>query len=440
MIQGRRETVACAVVVLFYAGLSLLYSRATPPLEASDEAGHFAFVLHLQEHGRLPVADPEVRDVRMTQEFTQPPLYYLPAALLVSGVDTSNWREFFVRQPGSPIGRSDLPGPKNMWRTEGDRAFPYQRTMLAIRLVRAYSMLLGIATIIVTINLARHLAPADSWAPVLAAVLVAFNPMFLFISNSVNNDNMVALLVPATLWAVVAHGERLLRDAPAVWTGVLTGSALLAKLSGAIVLPATAGFLLCLPGTVRQKARALVLWSSSAAMVSGWWLVRNQRVYGEWTAFDAHTAISRNLRSQPDPFALVREWDGFIKSYWGVFGAFNVIFPDWVYLTFYAITALGFAASCAFLLTRRRRAAAGVWLLAAVSVLNVLALALWTARLTGSQGRLLFPSLSAMSVLASVSLSAWMPALRGVVSLALAAWLLAMAFYGAVIVIPAQYP
>ena len=55
-------------------------------------------------------------------------------------------------------------------------------------------MLLGLGTVIVTFLLARELFPTRPEVALGAAALNAFLPMFLFISGSVNNDNLSNLL------------------------------------------------------------------------------------------------------------------------------------------------------------------------------------------------------------------------------------------------------
>ncbi len=57
-----------------------------------------------------------------------------------------------------------------------------------LTLMRLTSALIGALTVLFTFLLARELAPGRPWLAVLAALLVAFEPMYGFISGAVNND------------------------------------------------------------------------------------------------------------------------------------------------------------------------------------------------------------------------------------------------------------
>jgi hypothetical protein len=150
-----------AAILAGFVTLSALYQLATPPLEAPDEAGHFAAVLYLKDHRRLPVAGRLSDALIVDQELLQPPLYYVLGALVTAPIDTSNARDFVTRRPHAPMGRADIPGPKHAWMPAGDRAFPYRGAMLAIVVLRTLSMLMGLATIALTYATARAIAPHD---------------------------------------------------------------------------------------------------------------------------------------------------------------------------------------------------------------------------------------------------------------------------------------
>ena len=54
--------------------------------------------------------------------------------------------------------------------------------------MRLTSALIGALTVVFAFLLARELAPGRPWLAVLAALLVAYEPMYGFISGAVNND------------------------------------------------------------------------------------------------------------------------------------------------------------------------------------------------------------------------------------------------------------
>ncbi len=426
------------VILAGYAGLSILYTRATPPMEASDENGHMAYIFYLKQHRALPVSRHEGPLALRTQEYTQPPLYYLMGALLAAPIDTTGYERHYRYRPGAPVGRADMPGSKRIFIPHGRTTYPYARPMRAIMLVRLLSLLWGAGTVLLIGVSVRALTPEHPENGWWAAALTAVNPMFLFISNSVNNDTLATFLVTAAMsWMVLRH-DRLAQPRGALGLGVLAGLAVSAKGSALILAPVIAWTIFRAPGSRAHRARAFAIAMGLTMLISGPWMIRNMFLYGDPLATQMHMELAGNGRASWQPLALLREWDGFIKSYWGVFGAFNVIYSDGVYTAFYAVTVLGLAAGLAGLLRRRGRdpRVESLWVLA---VINLLAVAVWTSRLLGSQGRLLFPSLLAWNGLFVLGLSCRRPVWERAVKLGVLLFLLWTALWGALFVIPSQY-
>ena len=371
-----------------------------------------------------------------SQEYAQPPLYYVLAALLIHAVDTSNHLDFYVFRAGAPVGRADIPGPKNMLEVRGDRSFPWRRTMLAIALLRGVSILLGLGTIALTFVLTRLVFPARPPAAVFAACMVASIPCS-FISSSVNNDNLAVFLVSAGLVMLLRARERGFTNGRVIAVALVCVAAILTKASGVLLAILALAMLLCSPQPWKARLLKVATLAAIIAMATGWWLARNLQVYGEWFGFERQALMACNLRPSMDPFALFREWDGFIKSYWGVFGGFNVIFPDGIYFAFYALTAMGLVAAAIGALGYFRQGSS--WL-AALLVLNIAACAAWTSWNMGSQGRLLFYSIAPTAALVAAGMLG--AGRRAGVAAAVVATVLLLAFalYGAIAVIPAQYP
>jgi hypothetical protein len=427
-----------ASILAGFVVLSALYHASTPPMEASDEAGHVATVLYLKEHRRLPVASRAPEAIIIHQELVQPPLYYALAAAVTAPIDTSDAREFFIRRPDAPIGRADIAGPKHGWVPRGDRTFPYRRTMLAIALMRLLSMLMGLATVVFTYQVARAVEPRDAGTARFAAALVAFNPMFLFIANAVNNDNLAVMLVTGCLVLLLRRPGDPLDLRRCADLGLLAGAAVMAKLSAVIVFPAIAlGLLGKLPRG--RRLPALLVSGAGALAIGWWWALRNRLLYGDWLGLSAFTRLAGDARAHVQPLALLREWDGFVKSYWGVFGMFNVVFPEPVYWFFYLVTGLGLGSVAWRVLRGRSALPHGLPLLALLSGTNLLAVAYWTAHVWASQGRLMFPSIGSTAVLFAAGLGVLGKRARTRVAVLVSTLLASLAAYGALVLIPSQY-
>jgi len=55
-----KHNIAALAIMLTYIALAVAYSMVTPLWEAPDEAGHTAFILHLQLTHTLPVQQLEI--------------------------------------------------------------------------------------------------------------------------------------------------------------------------------------------------------------------------------------------------------------------------------------------------------------------------------------------------------------------------------------------
>ena len=175
--ETRRKADLPLVVILgVFAVLSLIYAWATPPLEASDELWHFGMINTIADTGQLPVQHPGVKTA-YEQEGSQPPLYYLVGALLVKGIDRSDFD--VVRQP-NPHAVAGVPGNlgnKNLVLHDSVHP-PLEHTVLAVYMVRLFSIFLGCVTVVSIYLAARQLGFDSPVLPIFSASLTAFNPMF----------------------------------------------------------------------------------------------------------------------------------------------------------------------------------------------------------------------------------------------------------------------
>ncbi|MBV7331105.1 glycosyltransferase family 39 protein [Chloroflexi bacterium TSY] len=96
------------------------------------------------------------------------------------------------------------PNPQFMWRSGGGddvnialhhtaETFPYRGHSLLLHLSRLTSVLMGAGTVILILLIGRVIFPKNPEIGTFAACLTALNPQFLFISGSINNDNLLIL-------------------------------------------------------------------------------------------------------------------------------------------------------------------------------------------------------------------------------------------------------
>jgi 4-amino-4-deoxy-L-arabinose transferase-like glycosyltransferase len=398
----RRHPEAAAVVALFVI-LGTVYSLVTPVFETPDETFHYPVIDYIARTGRLAEQHGSEETLWM-QEGTQPPLYYLLGAGLTVWVNTSDLPEVRRLNPHAWIGRPDATHNQNRALHGGIDAFPWQGTILAIHLIRFMGVLFGAGSAALAYLLALTIWPENRAAAVLTAALTAFNPQFLFISGAVNNDTLMFLLGTWLLLLIARIWQEGITTRRAITLAMVTAAATLTKTSGLTFVPVIG--LAVLARGWREKRWRPVLFTflgmlAAWAALAGWWYLRNWQLYGDPLAIRAHLAAfgTREITL----VELAGEWYGLWASYWAVFGWFNVLADRWVYILYGTVSAaaiLGTIWWVAEVIRRRQPASLALPAVLGLQILITFAgLVQWSLQTSGSQGRLMFPVIGAISAL-----------------------------------------
>ena len=409
------ERLAVALIVAAFVVLGIVYSVVTPIFEASDELWHYPVVQHLAQGKGLPVQDPAQAQL-WRQEGSQPPLYYALGALLTCWIDPGDMDTVRRLNPHADIGILTEDGNVNMTVHSTREAFPYRGTALAVHMVRWLSVLLGAVTVALSARIARAVAPDVRGVGVLTAALVAFNPMFLFISGSVNNDNLVVMLCTLALWLIVRLDQGGLTARRCIVLGTVIGLAVLTK-ANALALIGLAGLALAMSCWRGRRWRRFVVCGVAiivpVLVIAGWWVVRNWSLYGDPLGLDTLVRITGARHPQPTLWQLAGEWQGFLWSYWGLFGGLNVAMERWTYTVYnmLALIALAGLAAFAWRCVRGTCRIDGMqlFILAIWPLVVFVSLIRWTLMTPASQGRLMFSAIAAISVLLALGLVGWIP-------------------------------
>jgi len=428
---------AIVAILVAFVLLSTTYSVVTPIFEAPDELQHYFFVQHLADGKGLPVITGPVPDIQA--EVHQPPLYYALGALATFWIDTGPLADFVWRNPHAQIGVPTASGNVNMVVHTAEEHFPYQGVTLAVHLVRGLSVLMGAATVLATYCTARQIMPRRKELAIGAAVINAFNPQFAFISGTINNDNLVIVLfaLAALLLVVLARRAETSKVSETskvcktemprghlILLGLVIGLASLTKLTGLMLLPLAAVVL----GVVALRRRRLISFvgwmamvSTSALAVGGWWYARNWLLYGDPFGLKIMPILFRTRVYRPSLLELLAEFKGLRMSFWALFGWFNILAEPWLYLAFDGLALLGMVGLLllVFKQLRGEETLGWPWLLFLLLWIAVVLAGLvrWTQMTHASQGRLMYPAISAISILLFTGLAQWVPR-RAVTSLA----------------------
>ncbi len=390
------------LIIAAYLILATAYAVVTPPWQTPDEPAHYNYIKHIVETGSLPVLQagdyqgalledlkarkwpPEARVDALRYEGHQPPLFYVLAAPI-----------YALTQPRLS--------------TRG--------VVIALRMV---SVLLGAGVVWLAYVIARRALPELPGVALAAAGFVAFLPMHLAITASVNNDTLAELILSAILLLSLGRLLGQVRHRQFVIGGaVLVGLALLIKTTiylPAVVVPAAAE----LSAWWRRNRfglgaalQTLATMYVGALLIAGWWFLRNMDVYGPsdpfgWTRHDtivfaeqlrtsqylAQTGVLRGLREGA--------WTVF-QSFWGIFGWMGAPFPAGVYWLTAGLTVLA-AVGLALLITSGKRPRPALWLLVVPIVCVLASLVGYNLKFVQFQGRYLFPALTPIAVFFALGL------------------------------------
>jgi 4-amino-4-deoxy-L-arabinose transferase-like glycosyltransferase len=416
------------VLLIAFALVAAIYSIAAPPFEMSDEMWHYPMVKTLADGNGLPIQDPQ-NPGPWKQEGSQPPLYYYLAAAATTWIDTSDVVHVLRPNPHVDNGVITPDGNNNLIAHNYEREkWPWRGTVLAVHIARFLSVIFGAGAVYFTYRIGLEVFPDRRWLALAGAAAVAFTPMFAFISGAVNNDSLSVMLAASALWimmVIVRHadtGKPTLRPAAAL--GVTLGLAALTKTS-TLGLFGLAGLSMAYAAWRARRWQTFMIEGpliiSLAAIIAGWWYLRNVRLYGDPLGLSAFIAI---LGQRQRPASLLQLWGerfGFMQSYWGLFGGVNIPMPAWTYVVLNALAVLSLIGAAVVLIQKLRRDGWDLsrWMPTLLSLLwiagVVLPLALSWARITwSSQGRLVFAAISCISLWFIAGLSAPLPQRWGI--------------------------
>lgn len=435
----KRQRLLLGLILAGYLIITLAYGAINPLFEAPDENWHFFTTAYIARNGRLPVVE-DPPDPFLGQEAAQPPLYYLLGAALIAPVmpdDVQVWRDAIHENPFAWIGDASALANVNRMVHNPAETWPWQGYPAAAHLLRVFSTLLGLGTLLCIYVGGRSLWPESRTRPLMATALTAFLPQFNFLHASITNDTLVIFLCSLALVQLIRlWGENESPPDPAgrsrpdraraaprlILLGLTVGLAALSKNAGVLLLLYSLGFLAVIglrDRDYRFILRAAALVTVPAVLVAGWLWVRNQQLYGDWTATAPFIAIAGGDRGYSLGQVLA-ESDGLIASSVAVFGWFNLRPPDWVYWVWFGIAGLAVvgALACA-LRARRQRSTASIdshssfvihrpsLILALWPLMVYAGLVMFMMQTEAAQGRLLLPAILPIALGSAWGLAGW---------------------------------
>jgi hypothetical protein len=443
-----RPAVAIALIAFVNAAA---WTLITPPFNAPDEPSHFAYAQYLAETGHGPARTPDARAAYSTEQ-----------TLALDAVDIYSQSSNILGRPPwlaleqtrweQRAASTSIPADNGGGYTEA--ASPHQPayySLLApaylavssqsafsqLTAMRLISALLGALVAACAFGIVRELLPRQPLAAAAAGLLVAFHPMFGFISGAVNNDSGINAAAALSLYLVIRALRRGLTWQVGLALGAVLAIAPLMKETGYEVYPAIAVGLLGMAWRRhgRRDVPALAATAGAFLAVRGGWSLLQPVFYpsvaGHATAGGGVSATSSISLAEHMPGRfLVYLWELFLPRLpfmgtlfppgwpfkaiylvrgWASFGWYTWSFPNWVYgailATMIAIGVLAISTA----IRERVAAMSRFFELAVIALFPVCVLLAVEAAffdpagdrtVVAEQGRYIFPAIAALATIA----------------------------------------
>jgi 4-amino-4-deoxy-L-arabinose transferase-like glycosyltransferase len=429
------------------------YSLLFPTYRAPDEHQHFDLVVAMSGRRSYPAYDELQMDARTEASMDQ--VLIGRKNLVAEEVPPRPGRPsyFTIAPAGEGLTVNRMPSHPPLYyatlgtvvrglRVIGLESLAHDQTAWALRLLN----IILAAPLPLLAYLATTAATTSAGAGIAAAAVPLVVPQLAHVSSSINNDNLLLLLVGilTVLLIRVITGDVSLRTASLV--GLTTGLALFTK-GFALVLPAWVILAYVLawrrhtsPGLAATR---LALAGAIAVVAGGWWWFRNLVVLGKIQA--AVPQYQEAPGFDPDPVWWVRRFaTWFVESFWGWMGSFEVRLPEPAIALAMLVVAATIVAAFVMPAGRRLldRADTAFLLFPMLAIVPIVVRSAWsvyadTGLTAGIQGRYLFSGMAALAVVLGSTWAAlradaarWVVAAAALMQL-VAAVVIVSTYYGA---------
>ncbi len=349
------------------------WALITPPFQAPDEIDHFAYTQSLVQRGEGPArsaASPLPRWSNAEDLVLQDMSFFTDHQV---GDTTMPWAPAEERNYVKQVSELHPPAGNGGGYETASPHGPIYYAALApayvlagssplaqLTLMRLTSALIGALAVLFAFLLVRELAPGRAWLAVLAALLVAYEPMYGFISGAVNNDVGVNAGAAALLYLLFRMARRGVTWRWGLLTGALAIALPIVKATALSLYP-IAGLAFLIAVWRHHRRRADVLGWVGLAL--GALIVQELQVHLSGVFHPVSSAATAGTAGATAVVGLAREhplgflaylWELFlprlpfmaphfvglgnpaftifVKRGWGAFGWYDVFFPHWLYV------------------------------------------------------------------------------------------------------------
>ncbi len=228
----------CALIAFLNA---VAWSIVTPPFQGRDEVDHFAYVAQLAEAGSLPqngrqegVYSPEESLVLKGLHYYR--VRFAPRRPAISSMAEQRALTQDLRASASLKGSGEAgvatSEPPLYYALE---TIPYAlgrgNILTQLELMRLLGASLGAGTVLLIFLFLREALPRLAWTATVGALCIALQPLFAFVSGSVNPDTLLLTLSTAVFLCLARAFRRKLTRRLALLLGLLIAAGFMTKLN-----------------------------------------------------------------------------------------------------------------------------------------------------------------------------------------------------------------
>ncbi len=400
-------------VLISFTIFAVILAAIVPVYEAPDEPNHLDYINFVASKQHLP--NQYKTGEQVPSEGHQAPLYYLVG----SALNTLFLKDRVINIQAVPNPAYAANGGRSyvlpLYKHLSDTIFRAHSDKLQFYLLRGFSILLALVNLVFIYKIAQLFFTDKRWQ-LLTVFFAASLPQLIFISSTINNDNLANLFATLCLYFLFSLYFSPDRRRSFILFGLFLGLGLLTKKTLLFLIPIALivfGLLLVrlknkkeLPALIRSIVISLVI----AGALGSIFFIRNYGLYGELLGTKMELATIVHImppRSLFSPYFLSPFLPGLIMSFIGSFSWIVFALPAsfyWIYKILFSAAIIGLIIGF-----YRKKIRLDLGLVLIASVLICLAgIMVYNIHYTQYQGRFLFPVISTIAVLFTYGLKTFL--------------------------------
>lgn len=359
-----RHGLALLLLATLLKGLA--WSVVVPPLHAHDEVPHFLYAQSVERSGTLQVrwGDRIPEEMALLRQVTQLDWAVWPARPLDLS-DRAGVARLIVLLDDPVVKRIDVPyedaekwvfrsftsyHPPLYYLLSGlvQAALESQSILIRLLASRWVSLLLALATVLLSYRAGRELWPGRRGWPLLLATLVSFQPMVTFSGAVMGNLALETTLFSVFLLVSLKTIRGGLTGRRGAVLGGIVAAGLLTRASFWSVLPLLGLlFIWSVVGGVRGRRGAQALWPwvlvLAMPVLASWWWYGGMVVTGSDTSVVSYRTLVETQGAELLPSVLakqLRDVPQYLRMYWGYFGWNETVMPRLLLTAMTLVTAI----------------------------------------------------------------------------------------------------